>query len=61
MAAYCSQTKNDLKIERIKETVENMTKYKMDVVTSLLLKYAPDCKICHRHDHMLPQCLFKSI
>lgn len=29
LAVYCGQTKNDLKIERIKEAVENVTKYQV--------------------------------
>jgi len=33
----------------------------MNLTISLAIKYAPDYEICHRHDHMLPQCPFKSI
>jgi len=36
-------------------------KYKMNQLTELTLQYAPDCKICHGHDHTLPKCPFKSI
>jgi len=35
--------------------------YKMNLYAELIIQYAPNCKICHRHDHTLSKCPFKGI